>query len=118
MKGAEILAQRIVRLIVAEEEFDPESLAYFRLMMELRERRRDRFSFWWRLLVYSGRWRMVGGAVAGAAVSAVSRGAGFPVGREAGEGLGVNVGASVSARATSSLTSPSVCGADTPVRRL
>jgi hypothetical protein len=52
--GAEVLARRIVDLIVAEEEFDPESMAYFRLMMELRERTRDRFSFWWRLLVTAG----------------------------------------------------------------
>jgi hypothetical protein len=51
---AEGLAQRIVSLIVAEEEFDPESLPYFRLMMELRERRRDRVAFWWRLLVTPG----------------------------------------------------------------
>jgi putative nucleotidyltransferase-like protein len=59
--GAEDLARRIVRLIVAEEEFDPESMAYFRLMMELRERRRDRFSFWWRLLFTpgAGEWSAV-----------------------------------------------------------
>ncbi|HEV7550033.1 MAG TPA: nucleotidyltransferase family protein [Candidatus Angelobacter sp.] len=60
-KDGEILAQRIVRLIVAEEEFDPESLAYFRLMMELRERRRDQFSFLWRLLFTpgAGEWSAV-----------------------------------------------------------
>ncbi len=59
--GAEVLAMRIVRLIVGEEEFDPESMAYFRLMMELRERRRDRFSFWWRLLFTpgAGEWSAV-----------------------------------------------------------
>jgi hypothetical protein len=50
----EALAQRIVPLIVADEEFDPEAMAYFRLMTELRERRRDRLSFWWRLLVTPG----------------------------------------------------------------
>ena len=94
-EDAEILAQRIVRLIVAEEEFDPESIAYFRLMMELRERQARPVFVLVAAVIYSGRGRMVGGAVAGAAVSAVSRGAGFPVGREAGEGLGVNVGASV-----------------------
>jgi hypothetical protein len=57
----EVLAQRIVHLMVAEEELDPESMAYFRLMMELRERRRDRFSFWWRLLVTpgAGEWSAV-----------------------------------------------------------
>jgi hypothetical protein len=59
--GAEVLAQRIVHLIVAEDEFDPESMAYFRLMMELRERTRDRFSFWWRLLFTpgAGEWSAV-----------------------------------------------------------
>ena len=58
---AEALAQRIVSLMVSEEEFDPESLAYFRLMMELRERRRDRVSFWWRLVVTpgAGEWSAV-----------------------------------------------------------
>ena len=51
----------MLRLIVAEEEFDPESMAYFRLMMELRERRRDRAAFWWRLLFTpgAGEWAMV-----------------------------------------------------------
>jgi hypothetical protein len=53
--------QRIVPLIVAEDEFDPESMAYFRLMVALRERRRDRFSFWWRLLFTpgAGEWSAV-----------------------------------------------------------
>jgi Uncharacterised nucleotidyltransferase len=60
-KHAEILAQRTGRLVVAEDEFDPESMAYFRLMMELRERRRDQFSFWWRLLFTpgAGEWSAV-----------------------------------------------------------
>jgi hypothetical protein len=60
-KHAEILAQRTVRLVVTKDEFDPESMAYFRLMMELRERRRDRFSFWWRLLFTpgAGEWSAV-----------------------------------------------------------
>jgi Uncharacterised nucleotidyltransferase len=59
--GAEALMQRIVPLIVAEDEFDPESMAYFRLMVALRERRRDRFSFWWRLLFTpgAGEWSAV-----------------------------------------------------------
>jgi Uncharacterised nucleotidyltransferase len=58
---AELLAQRIVQLMVAEEDLDPESMTYFRLMMELRERRRDRFSFWWRLLFTpgAGEWSAV-----------------------------------------------------------
>jgi hypothetical protein len=51
---AKDLAPRIVQLIVAEDEFDPESVAYFRLMMDLRERRRDRASFLWRLCVTPG----------------------------------------------------------------
>jgi Uncharacterised nucleotidyltransferase len=58
---AEALTQRIVKLIVADEEFDPETIAYFRLMTELRERSRDRVSFWWRLLVTpgAGEWSAV-----------------------------------------------------------
>ncbi len=57
----EACAQRITSLIVSEEEFDPESLAYFRMMVELRERRRDRVSFWWRLMVTpgAGEWSAV-----------------------------------------------------------
>ncbi len=60
-EAAETLAQRIVPLIVAEDEFDPESMAYFRLMMELRERTQDRFSFMWRLLFTpgAGEWSAV-----------------------------------------------------------
>ena len=59
--AAEALVQQITSLIMAEGEFDPESLAYFRLMMELRERRRDRLSFWWRLLLTpgAGEWSAV-----------------------------------------------------------
>lgn len=58
---AEALTQRIVKLIVADGEFDPETIAYFRLMTELRERGRDRVSFWWRLLVTpgAGEWSAV-----------------------------------------------------------
>ncbi len=58
---ADALAERIIRLMVADEEFDPESMAYFRLMMELRERARDRFAFWWRLLFTpgAGEWSAV-----------------------------------------------------------
>jgi Uncharacterised nucleotidyltransferase len=60
-KDADALTQRIVKLIVADEEFDPETIAYFRLMTELRERSRDRASFWWRLLVTpgAGEWSAV-----------------------------------------------------------
>ena len=58
---AEILAQRILHVVVAEEEFNPESMAYFRLMVRLRERRQDRVSFWWRLLITpgAGEWAAV-----------------------------------------------------------
>jgi hypothetical protein len=58
---AGLLAQHIAQLMVAEEDLDPESMAYFRLMMALRERRRDRFSFWWRLLFTpgAGEWSAV-----------------------------------------------------------
>ena len=56
-----MLTQLIMHLVVAEEEFNPESVTYFRLMMELRERRRDQFSFWWRLLFTpgAGEWSAV-----------------------------------------------------------
>ena len=58
---SEVLAQHILSLIVAEEEFDPESMAYFRLMVRLRERPQDRFSFCWRLLLTpgAGEWEAV-----------------------------------------------------------
>ena len=55
------LAQRILCQIVGDSEFDPESVGYFRLMMDLRERRRDRVSFAWRLLVTpsAGEWSAI-----------------------------------------------------------
>jgi hypothetical protein len=58
---AEMLAQRILRQIVADVDFDPESVGYFRLMMDLRERRRDRASFLWRLWVTpsAGEWSVI-----------------------------------------------------------
>jgi hypothetical protein len=58
---AESLAQRILRQIVRDDEFNPESVSYFRLMMELRERRRDRASFAWRLWITpgAGEWSAV-----------------------------------------------------------
>ena len=57
----EPLAQKIMQQIVGNEEFDSESLAYFRLMMDLRERRGDRASFAWRLWVTpsTGEWSSV-----------------------------------------------------------
>jgi len=52
--AAEALAERVLRQIIAEGEFDPASPGYFRLMMNLRERLRDRVSFVWRLCVTPG----------------------------------------------------------------
>ena len=52
--AVEATAQRILQLIVADTEFDPESVPYFRLMMDLRERWRDRASSLWRLCVTPG----------------------------------------------------------------
>lgn len=50
----EPLAHRILQSIVSDAEFDPESIPYFRLMADLRERRRDRMSFLWRLAFTPG----------------------------------------------------------------
>jgi Uncharacterised nucleotidyltransferase len=49
-----LLAERVLQRIVSGAEFDPESVSYFRLMVDLRERRRDRASFLWRLCVTPG----------------------------------------------------------------
>ena len=59
--SVEPLAQKILQQIVGDDEFDSESLAYFRLMMDLRERPRDRASFAWRLWVTpsTGEWSAV-----------------------------------------------------------
>jgi len=59
--SVEPLAQKILQQIVGDEEFDSESLAYFRLMMDLRERRQDRAAFAWRLWVTpsTGEWSAV-----------------------------------------------------------
>jgi hypothetical protein len=59
--AAEVLAQRIVRQIAGDAEFNPESIGYFRLMMDLRERRRDRASLAWRLWVTpsAGEWSAI-----------------------------------------------------------
>lgn len=60
-QDAEGLAQRVVKLIGGEEELNAESIAYFRLMMQVRERRLDRISFCRRLLVTpgAGEWAAV-----------------------------------------------------------
>jgi Uncharacterised nucleotidyltransferase len=52
--AAKALAERVSKLTVGEADFDPESVSYFRLMMDLRERRRDRMSFLWRLCTTPG----------------------------------------------------------------
>jgi predicted nucleotidyltransferase len=52
--AVEGLAQRILRLIVSDAEFDPESVPCFRLMRDMRERRRDQAAFLWRLWVTPG----------------------------------------------------------------
>jgi len=59
--AAEVLAQRIVRQIAGDADFNPESIGYFRLMMDLRERRRDRASLAWRLWVTpsAGEWSAI-----------------------------------------------------------
>lgn len=59
--AAKALAERILSQIVADTNFDPESVGYFRLMMELRERRLDQASFFWRLWATpgAGEWSAV-----------------------------------------------------------
>lgn len=52
--AAKAVAERVLKQIVAEADFDPESVSYFRLMMDLRERRRDQISFLWRLCTTPG----------------------------------------------------------------
>ena len=47
--AAEDLAKKILPIITQETEFDTESMAYFRLMMDLREHWQDRFRFLSRL---------------------------------------------------------------------
>ncbi len=52
--AAKAIAERVLKQIVAEADFDPESVSYFRLMMDLRERHRDRMRFLWRLCTTPG----------------------------------------------------------------
>ena len=56
--AVERLVRKILREIVTTSKFDKESLRYFRRLMDLRERRRDRLSFLWRLWITpgSGEW--------------------------------------------------------------
>jgi hypothetical protein len=46
-----VRADEILRIIERSAHYDTESLPYFRLMMRIRERRRDRSRFLWRLAV-------------------------------------------------------------------
>jgi putative nucleotidyltransferase-like protein len=57
----EAIACAIVPIIAEGAEYDSESISYFRLMMRLRERRRDRLRFLWRLAVTPsvGEWSAV-----------------------------------------------------------
>lgn len=47
--GTQALAQEILQIIEQSTPYDMESIAYFKLMTRMRERRRDRARFWWRL---------------------------------------------------------------------
>jgi hypothetical protein len=49
-RQAERFADEIRSAILASQDCNPESLAYFRLMTRVRERAQDRARFWWRLL--------------------------------------------------------------------
>jgi hypothetical protein len=60
-RAAEGLADRILPIITQGAEYDTESMAYFRLMMVVRERWRDRLRFVGRLLFTPsvGEWSSV-----------------------------------------------------------
>src|SRR5579883_1000679 len=53
--------QEIIRILVSDDEYDVESAGYFRLMLRLRERYRDRASLLWRLTTTPsmGEWKAV-----------------------------------------------------------
>jgi hypothetical protein len=51
---AESLAARVLPILCGGEEINPESIPYFQLMMNSRERSRDRLRFLWRLAVTPG----------------------------------------------------------------
>jgi hypothetical protein len=57
----EDLAEKIQPIIMQETEYDTDSLGYFRLMMDLRERWQDRLSFLWRLALTPsvGEWSAI-----------------------------------------------------------
>ena len=58
---AEVIARKIMLKIAESQEVDTESASYFRLMLDLRERLRDRVRFLWRLISTPsmGEWEMV-----------------------------------------------------------
>jgi hypothetical protein len=59
--GVEIIVHRVLPLLSQGEEFDPESVCYFRLMMDVRERWQDRVRFLWRLALTPslGEWSAI-----------------------------------------------------------
>src|SRR5213593_462492 len=58
----EVIVRRVLPLVSQEEKLDPESVSYFRLMTDTRERWRDRARFLWRLAVTPGpgEWSVIG----------------------------------------------------------
>ena len=59
--GAKEIAEEIERQLSQQQSYDVESAKYFRLMMRLRERRRDRLRFLIRLALTPGpsEWRLL-----------------------------------------------------------
>ncbi len=57
----EVVVHRVIPLLSQEENLDPESVSYFRLMMDARERWQDRARFLWRLAVTPsvGEWSAI-----------------------------------------------------------
>jgi hypothetical protein len=53
-RAVETLAADILPIVTRSAEYNKESINYFRLMMTLRERRRDRVKFLWRLVATPG----------------------------------------------------------------
>jgi Uncharacterised nucleotidyltransferase len=60
--GVEVIVRRVLPLLLQEEKLDPESVSYFRLMMDAREPWQDRARFLWRLAVTPGpgEWSVIG----------------------------------------------------------
>jgi len=55
------LRRQVSTSLTHNQSIDPECLAYFHLLARLRERRRDRMRFWWRLAVtpMAGEWSAI-----------------------------------------------------------